>query len=165
MTEKLKTITLKQQIYLETIYDLSRDEGHTHVKLIAGQLSKQMSSVTQAMRTLAEKNLIRYDVRKDVSLTSFGREIAKELDNRHSILADFYCKILGCPFSKAQKIACKVEHVVDTTFCSRLAGFASFIRAKEEEGGELIQEFKEYYIKLKLEEKSNGNLKHIITKA
>ena len=156
MTEKLKTISLKQQTYLETIYDLSLKEGHTHIKLIAEKLSKSMPSVTEAMRKLAEKNLINYDPRKNISLTDTGRQMAKELDERHNILADFYCQILGCPFPKAQKIACKVEHIVDTAFCSRMAGFASFIRAKEEEGGELIQEFKEYYTKLKLEEIENN---------
>jgi len=149
MTEKLKTTTLKQQIYLETVYELSLKEGLTHVKLIAEKLSKRMPSVTEAMHKLADKKLINYDVRKNVSLTGLGYEIAKELDSRHIILADFYHKILGCPSHKAQEIACKVEHIVDTAFCFRLAGFASFIQAKENEGTELIQEFREYYTKLK----------------
>jgi DtxR family transcriptional regulator, Mn-dependent transcriptional regulator len=157
MTKKLKTLTLKQQTYLETVYDLSLKEGHTHVKLIAEKLSKRMSSVTEAMRKLADKNLINYDVRKNISLANLGWELAKELDERHRILADFYSKILGCPFSKAQKVACKVEHIVDTTFCSRLASFTSFIKSKEKDGVELIQEFKEHYTQFKLDEKTNSN--------
>jgi len=78
-------------------------------------------------------------------LTKEGQKIAAELDKRHHVLADFYAKILGCPASKAQNIACKVEHVVDSEFCERLAGFASFIRDKEEKGIELIKEFQEFY--------------------
>jgi DtxR family Mn-dependent transcriptional regulator len=149
MVEKFKNISLKQQIYLETIYDLSVSEGHAHVKSIAERLSNSMPSVTEAMRKLAEKKLIHYDVRKNVSLTKEGEKIARELDKRHSVLADFYAKILGCPASKAQSIACKVEHVVDSDFCERLAGFASFIRDKEENGVELIKEFREFYKKNK----------------
>jgi hypothetical protein len=42
-----------------------------------------------------------------------------------------------------------VEHVVDSDFCERLAGFASFIRDKEENGVELIKEFREFYKKNK----------------
>ena len=102
MTEKLKTISLKQQTYLETVYDLSLKEGHTHIKLIAEKLSISMPSVTEAVRRLAEKKLIDYDIRKNISLTSAGWQIAKELEERHNILADFYCRILGCPFYKAQ---------------------------------------------------------------
>ncbi|MDD5698512.1 MAG: metal-dependent transcriptional regulator [Victivallaceae bacterium] len=145
MVEKCKGITLKQQIYLETIYDLSRQEGHAHVKLIAERLSNRMPSVTEAMRKLAEKKLVNYDIRKNVSLTAYGEQIARELDKRHGVLADFYAKILGCPPLKAQTIACKVEHVVDSAFCERLAEFASFIRNKEENGVELLKEFKEFY--------------------
>ena len=147
MQKKFKDISLKQQIYLETIYDLSMESGHAHVKSIAERLSNRMPSVTEAMRILAEIKLINYDVRKNVSLTEYGRKIAEELDKRHSVLADYYAKILGCPPSKAQTIACKVEHVVDEDFCARLSGFASFIRYKEEQGIELIKEFKGYYEK------------------
>ncbi|MDD5598436.1 MAG: metal-dependent transcriptional regulator [Victivallaceae bacterium] len=147
MAEKFKNISLKQQIYLETIYDLSMSDGHAHVKSIAERLSNSMPSVTEAMRKLAEKKLINYDVRKNVSLTEEGENIARELDKRHAVLADFYAKILGCPASKAQSIACKVEHVVDSAFCDRLAGFASFLREKEEKGIELVKEFREFYKK------------------
>ncbi len=149
MSRILKTVTLKQQTYLETIYDLCLNDGHTHVKLIAEKLSRTMPSVTEVMRKLADKNLINYDVRKNISLTSTGWKIAKELDARHNILADFFCKILGCPFLKGQKIACEVEHIVDTHFCSRLADFIAFIRHKEREGIELILEFQEYRVTFK----------------
>jgi len=147
MTEKFKQLSLKQQVYLETIYDLSRSEGHAHVKSIAERLSIRMPSVTEVMHKLAEKKLINYDVRKNISLSIEGERIAKELDKRHSVLADFFAKILGCPASKAQSIACKVEHVVDSDFCDRLAGFADFFKDKEENGIELIKEFKDFYEK------------------
>lgn len=124
-------------------------EGHAHVKSIAERLSNRMPSVTEVMRKLAEKKLINYDVRKNISLTDEGKRIAKELDKRHSVLADFFAKILGCPASKAQSMACKVEHVVDADFCDRLAGFASFFRDKEENGIELIKDFKDFYEKHK----------------
>jgi DtxR family transcriptional regulator, Mn-dependent transcriptional regulator len=152
MAEKFKNLSLKQQIYLETIYDLSMSEGHAHVKSIAERLSIRMPSVTEVMRKLAEKKLINYDVRKNISLTVEGKRIAKELDKRHGVLADFFAKIIGCPTSKAQTIACKVEHVVDADFCDRLTGFASFFRDKEENGVELIKEFKAFYEKHKKEQ-------------
>lgn len=125
MAEKLKKISLKQQIYLETIYDLSQKEGHAHVKAIAEKLSISMPSVSEAVQKLAEKKLIKHDVRKNVSLSKEGEKIAKELDKRHRILADFFTKALGYPPDKAQSLACRVEHVVDADFCERLAGFAS----------------------------------------
>ena len=124
MAEKLKKISLKQQIYLETIYDLSQKEGHAHVKTIAEKLSISMPSVSEAVQKLAEKKLINHDVRKNVSLSEEGKKIAEELDNRHRILADFFTKSLAYTTTKAQKLACQVEHVVDADFCERLASFS-----------------------------------------
>ena len=145
MNKSNKNLTIQQQNYLETVYELGNEEGHAHVKDIAMKLKKSMPSVTEAMRKLSEKGYVRYDVRKNVSLTASGMQLAQELDERHKILADFYSKILGCPISKAQRIACEVEHIVDATFCYRLAVFASFLRAKEDDGIEIIQEYKDYY--------------------
>jgi DtxR family Mn-dependent transcriptional regulator len=145
MQEKLKKISLKQQIYLETIYDLSRSHGHAHVKGIAERLNNRMPSVTEAMRKLAAMGLVNYDVRKNISLTEKGMSIATELDKRHSVLADFYGEILGCNHAKAEEIACKVEHVVDAAFCDRLAGFADFLRHKKNSGMDLVEEFRNYY--------------------
>ncbi|MFA7231645.1 MAG: metal-dependent transcriptional regulator [Victivallaceae bacterium] len=145
MEESVKTLSLKQQIYLETIFDLCREHGHAHVKSIAERLKNRMPSVTEAMRGLAAKNLVNYDIRKTVSLSPQGLEIALELDKRHSVLAEFYSNVLGCSRSQAEAVACEVEHVVDAEFCSRLAEFAAFIRGKSENGIDLIGEFKTLY--------------------
>ena len=145
----LSMLTMKQQSYLETIYELSIEQGHTHIKDIAHKLTKSMPTVTEVMKKLSQKGYILYDVRKNISLTNTGMQMARELDERHKILADFYNKILGCPTPRAQKIACQVEHIVDTAFCSRLAGFASFLRQKETEDIDLIKEFQDHYKTLK----------------
>lgn len=145
MNKNQKILTIQQQNYLETVYDLSLEAGHTHVKDIAAKLSKSMPSVTEAMRKLAKKGYVNYDIRRNITLTELGIKIGKELAERHNILADFYSKILGCPYARAQKIACKVEHVVDKKFCSRLAGFAKFILSCEKENRKLVKEFHDYY--------------------
>ncbi|MCP3966313.1 MAG: metal-dependent transcriptional regulator [Lentisphaerae bacterium] len=146
MSDTLEKLSLKQQIYLETIYELSEEHGHAHVKDIAERLSNRMPSVTEAMRKLSTIGLINYDVRKNVSLTEKGEKIASELDKRHGVLADFFSKVLGCSRKKADDFACRVEHVVDSEFCDRLAEFASFVRAKADQGEHnIIKEFQETY--------------------
>ncbi|QSH40454.1 metal-dependent transcriptional regulator [Lentisphaerota bacterium ZTH] len=146
MSDTLEKLSLKQQIYLETIYELSENHGHAHVKNIAERLNNRMPSVTEAMRKLSAIGLINYDVRKNVSLTEKGQRVASELDKRHSVLAEFYFKVLGCSRKKADDVACRVEHVVDSEFCDRLAEFASFIRNKAEQGEHnIIKEFQDTY--------------------
>ena len=154
-----KELTIHQQNYVETVYEISNEEGYTHVKDVATKLKKSMPSVSEAMRKLSRKGYVNYDVRKNISLSESGLEMAQELDKRHKILADFYSQILGCPISKAQRIACQVEHIVDTNFCSRMAGFASFLRAKENENLNIIKEFRDYYAQLE----SSTNIHNMIS--
>ncbi len=145
MPESLKKLSLKQQNYLETIHDLCRHHGHTHVKSIADRLQISMPSVTEAVKGLAAKGLIKHDIRKNITLSQKGKNLASTLARRQLILADFYSKILGCPRAKADEIACRVEHVVDDSFCSRLAGFAEYLRKQAEQGDDIIANFKKHY--------------------
>lgn len=145
MPETLKKLSLKQQGYLETIHALCRLHGHAHVKSIAEHLQVSMPSVTEAVKGLATRGLIKHDVRKNISLSRQGRELAMALDRRHAILADFYSRILGCRRAKADEIACRVEHVVDDSFCDRLAGFAEYLRMQAEQGDDIIANFQKHY--------------------
>lgn len=74
MQKNLKKLTMKQQNYLEAIYELSDEQGQAHVKDIAEKLNKSMPSVTEAMRKLSEKGYVQYDVRRNVSLTDCGMQ-------------------------------------------------------------------------------------------
>ena len=128
MANRKPQLTLHQENYLETIYRLCRQHGHAHTKTIADDLNVRMPSVTEALSLLAEKKLIHYELRKTITLTETGKLIAEELEQRHDVLKDFYQNILGLPRAKANKIACKVEHVVDKEFAERLADFHKFLK-------------------------------------
>ncbi len=139
-------LTLHQQIYLETIHGLCKSHGHAHTKKIAEELGIKMPSVTEALRSLAEKDLINYQARKNITLTETGNKIASELEKRHNILADFFYNILGCPKTRSEEIACRVEHVIDEAFRERLAQFASFLREEMKSGdNDPIKEFQRRY--------------------
>ena len=135
-------LTLNQERYIETIYDLCEDHGHAHTKAIADALNIRMASVTEAIRTLAEKKLVNYEVRKTITLTDLGLEIAQSLSQKHVALAKFFIEVLGCKNKEANEIACKIEHVISDDFKQRISSFTNFI---EEKAPSQIAEFKEYY--------------------
>lgn len=137
-------VSLKQQRYIETIFELSKVHGHAHSKDIADTLEIKMASVTDAIKKLAEKGLVNYQARKSITLTKHGLEIALSLDEKHHILADFFNNILGCPPKRSESFACSVEHVIDEEFSDRLADFALFLK-KEPNGKKLISEFQKKY--------------------
>ena len=65
----------------------------------------------------------------------------------HSILADFFHDIMGCPKSRSERMACNIEHVIDPEFRQRLSEFAYFLRNQAASGKDFIAEFKRTYKK------------------
>lgn len=139
-------LSLKQQDYVETIFTLSRVHKHAHTKTIADTLGIKMASVSEAVRGLAEKGIVKYRLRRNITLTALGREIAMELEKRHSALADFFRNILGCSEGQSEEIACKVEHVIDEEFRVRLSEFAYFLRHElASDGKDPLDAFRKRY--------------------
>lgn len=137
-------LTLNQQNYIETIFELCQAHGHAHTKAIAESLGIKMASVTEALRSLSAKKLINYEVRKTITLTEHGELVAGELARRHKILAAFFHDILGCSHARANEVACRIEHVIDERLKNRIAEFVLFLKSSEH-GGEIISAFQQRY--------------------
>ncbi len=145
MTDNDLQLSLNQQNYIETIYELSLVHGHAHTKAIADSMGIRMASVTQAIQVLAAKGLVHYEARKNITLSTNGEAIARNLFERHTIIADFLGNVLGCSPDRAEEAACRIEHVIDEKLQCRLAEFAQFIREESENGEDLIRKFQQYY--------------------
>lgn len=138
-------ISLTQQRYLETIYELTQKHGHAHVKDIAEKIGIRMASVTEAVRNLSDLGFVNHKARRAVTLTAKGEEIGAELEARHRILADFIHSVMGSSSERAEHLACEIEHVVDLPFMNRLSLFIAFLREKHPE---IITAFHEHQRKL-----------------
>lgn len=132
-------ISTKQQEYIEVIYELSQtgEHSHAHAKNIAERLHNKMASVTDVMRTLSEMGLVNYEVRRAITLTPAGLQIAQELQLRHKTLANFFKSVLGTSSERAQTFACEIEHLIDDQLTERFADFVEFISKHED----LLNEF------------------------
>jgi len=146
MKNKPEQLSLHQQQYIETIYSLNLKNNHAHTKEIAEKLNIRMPSVTEALRTLSDMELINYKVRQAVTLTDKGWDIGKELNNRHMVVATFFTDLLGIDAHEAEKYACKVEHVIDDKLRMRLSDFKKFFKEKiSEDSKTKLKSFKESY--------------------
>ena len=108
----MSSLSLPQQNYIETIYELCMEHEHAHTKAIAEKLNVKMASVSEAMLSLASQGLVDYNPRQPVTLTAEGRKVAEKLHKRHKILASFF-SLIGCNAETSEKTACKVEHSID----------------------------------------------------
>ncbi len=146
-------ISLAQQKYIEVIYELTETHGHAHTKTIAEKLNVKMPSVTEQLKKLTNKNIVNYKARLNVTLTSEGELLAKELDKRENVLNDLFHSVIGFSKEDSEKIACKVEHIIDEDFRCKLSKFVKFIDLEINKNGySLSSAFAEYS---KQKEKNN----------
>ncbi len=106
--------------YLEAILQITAKHQVARSMEIAEKLHVKRSSVTVALRSLADKGLINYQVRSFVTLTESGLKAAKCVDKRHHILHDVFTDILNLPEDDADAAACAMEHGMTENVCRKM---------------------------------------------
>ena len=112
-----------QEMYLKVIYMLIKDRKVARVKEIAERLNVTKSSVSGALKSLLDKELVNYDPYSYVELTAKGEKLAAKLLNKYGILTDFLVGVLEVSAPLAHENACRMEHVVDDLVMQRLVRF------------------------------------------
>lgn len=108
--------------YLETIYELVRDQKLARVRDIAKARGVRAASVTPAMRRLAHLGFINYLQREYIDLTPKGERAARRIFARHQVLTRFFHEILGMEPTASESDACAMEHSISKE------GMDSFVR-------------------------------------
>ena len=104
------------EMYLETIYVLSKKLDNVRSIDIASQLGFSKTPVSRAIGVLKEKEYIEIDGSGNVTLTKSGLRIAKTIYERHTVLTDVLVA-LGVDKETATDDACRIEHYIsDKTF-------------------------------------------------
>lgn len=102
--------------YLETILILTQRNGKVRSIDIVSELGYTKASVSVAMKGLREKKYITMDEVGYISLTDEGRELAKKILERHTLLSNWLI-CLGVSEEVAKEDACRIEHdISDETF-------------------------------------------------
>ncbi len=129
---KAETLTSTLEDYLEAISRLTVEHGIARVRDIAKMLSVHKSTVTAALKSLADKGLVNYAPYEITTLTPRGSELAHEVIGRHEVIRRFLTDVLRIDKDAADANACRMEHVMDRDVLRRLAQFAERIRTRDE---------------------------------
>lgn len=121
-----KQISASLEDYLEAIYSIIEEKNGVKAIEISRRLGVGRSSVTEALKTLAEKKLVNYGRYDVLSLTPQGEKAAQEVIFRHKILNDFFVRVLGLSPQNADIEACKVEHVVGEETIQHFISFMEY---------------------------------------
>jgi Mn-dependent DtxR family transcriptional regulator len=125
--------------YLERIHELIEEKGSARVVDIASSLEIAKASVTRMVQKLDEKGLVVYERYGALGLTPKGRQVARAIQHRHSVLTEFFRK-LGVDEATLQKDVEGIEHHLSPTTFTCLQDLVQFLT----EHPKLLNEFVAY---------------------
>ena len=99
------------EMYLETIYILSRQSGSVRSIDVAEHLGYSKPSVSRAVGLLEKDGLLRRDETGALMLTEAGEEKARRIYERHTVLTKLFIR-LGVDKETAAEDACRIEHYI-----------------------------------------------------
>lgn len=141
---KITGMTASQEDYLETIYHITAEKQAARAKDIAKAMKVKASSVTGALRLLADKGLVNYAPYDVITLTPEGAQLAEEVVRRHEVLDDFFSRILGVDAGDAETAACEMEHTLPQSVLDRLIQFVQFLDLCPRAGVDWLEAFRAY---------------------
>lgn len=143
-TSEERPLTSAMEDYLEAIIELEKKHRVVRVKDLAGKMSVKMPSVTHMLKTLDERNLVRYEPYGHVELTEEGRRIGEETLRRHHIIQGFLTDVLQVEAGAAEADACKMEHILGEETLNSLVMFMTFVQNCPLAGEEWLAHYREY---------------------
>lgn len=106
------------EMYLETIYVLSKSKGAVRSLDVAEYMNFSKPSVSRAVGLLKSGGYLLMDKEGLLTLTDSGRAVAEKIYERHTLLTVFLTH-LGVDPKVAAEDACKMEHVIsDESFAA-----------------------------------------------
>ena len=99
------------EMYLETIYVLSQKSANVRSVDVAEHMGYSKPSVSRAVGLLKNGGYVTMAEDGVLTLTDVGRETAKKIFERHTVLSAFLAQI-GVSDETAAIDACKIEHVI-----------------------------------------------------
>lgn len=139
-----KSLTASLEDYLEAIFHVAAEKGAARAKDISKRMKVNSSSVTGALRALADRGLVNYAPYDIVTLTPKGNRAAEDVIRRHEVLRDFFVKVLAVDEAEGEEGACKMEHAVPRNILERLVQYIDFLDACPRAGSKWVRGFGNY---------------------
>jgi Mn-dependent DtxR family transcriptional regulator len=108
--------------YIETIASLEREEGEARPGRIAARMGVKPPSITEMLQKLEQEGMVFYKPHAAVRLTSSGYALARRLERRHAILAEFL-QTIGVNRARAEEDACQIEHHISDETVEKIEEF------------------------------------------
>lgn len=113
-----------EENYLKAIYKLSeRNTERITTNAIAEVLETKAASVTDMIKKLSDKKLLKYEKYHGVTLTEKGKSIAIELVRKHRLWETFLYEKLEFGWDEVHDLAEQLEHINSKMLTNKLDDF------------------------------------------
>lgn len=125
---KIKTmLSQAEENYIKAIYSLDTEsKGVVSTNLIANKMQTKASSVTDMIKKLSEKELIKYKKYQGVKLSDKGRKTAISIVRKHRLWECFLVEKLNFSWDEVHDIAEQLEHIKSKALIDSLDAFLEF---------------------------------------
>lgn len=124
--------------YLERIHELIEAKGYARVVDIASALKVRRASVTSMVQKLGRAGFVKYEKYRGLILTDQGREVARNIQNRHATLSRFF-SLFGLDAETQRADIEGIEHHLSPATLEMLADLAGYF----EQSPEALRTFKQ----------------------
>jgi DtxR family transcriptional regulator, manganese transport regulator len=121
--------TTRMEDYLEVIYELITRKGYATTVDISDYLNVSSPSVTKMLQRLNESGHVNYEKYRGISLTESGVAVAKNIHDRHGVLAEFF-KMIGVDEDTANHDAEGIEHHLHPETLKKLEEFIRLVKSQ-----------------------------------
>ena len=116
--------SLSEENYLKAIYHLQQSsKAEVSTNAIAKRMQTKASSVTDMVKKLADKQLLKYEKYKGVSLTEPGSQTALKIIRKHRLWEVFLVDKLRFQWHEVHELAEQLEHIQSPELVDRLDDF------------------------------------------
>ena len=116
-----------EENYLKAIYKLSDVDGNgVSTNSIAEKLETKAASVTDMIKKLSNKKLLKYEKYKGVNLTQKGKDVAIQTIRKHRIWEVFLHEKLKFGWEEVHDVAEQLEHIQSELLINKLDEFLGF---------------------------------------
>ena len=120
-------ITLAEENYLKAILSISLNEdGKVSTNAIAQEIGTSAASVSDMLKKLQEKKLIKYQKYKGVELSKLGERKAINILRKHRLWETFLVNNLGFNWGEVHDVAEQLEHIKSEELIDKLDAFLDF---------------------------------------
>lgn len=123
------TQTESTEMYLMTVYRLTRKGPYAATKDIATMLNVSPPSVSERIKRLAEQGYLNHEWREGATLTEKGEHIAINVLRKHRLVETFLVEMAGYSIDEIHDEACKIEHAISNRLADRLEAMLDYPKA------------------------------------